>query len=345
MLSVEGIAASLNARARLAEGEEMPNKPSKFRLPEKASESAKNPLEITSRFKNIRSFLKGYLKRIRRLTGCDACGIRIRSQKDGAPCHAWDEPSHSQTPRDECLQPDPECLCSKLIRMKSQSLPEKPELHPLLVQHASQLRGRRLQKEILQNPILKRQGSESIAILPIQSNGRILGFLYAGWKEPGKISAQITRWLDTAAHQLVPLAARIGHEESIRRDMDKLRDRIRQRQAGIGRTHLSLMIERSNLRAMFDAMADGVYIVSADGNLEYMNPAMMKVFGDPGTKKCWEFFQDLSSPCGWCRNKEIFAGNSVRWKWKFPKTGRTYELFDTPIRSEAWHSIQTRNPA
>ena len=34
----------------------------------------------------------------------------------------------------------------------------------------------------------------------------------------------------------------------------------------------------------------------------------------------------------WCKNPEVFAGQSVRWEWTSPK-GRTYDLFDMPFHN------------
>ena len=61
------------------------------------------------------------------------------------------------------------------------------------------------------------------------------------------------------------------------------------------------------------------------------NPVIEKEFGPIKGRKCHEYFHDLPEVCSWCKSKEVFAGKTVRWEWYSVKTGRTYDLFDTPI--------------
>ncbi len=91
--------------------------------------------------------------------------------------------------------------------------------------------------------------------------------------------------------------------------------------------------ERDRLLSLLDAMEDGVYIVSRDYDIEYVNPALEKVFGQVAGRKCYEYFHDRQEACPWCKNPEVFAGQTVRWEWYSPKNQRTYDLLDTPLRN------------
>ncbi len=87
--------------------------------------------------------------------------------------------------------------------------------------------------------------------------------------------------------------------------------------------------------------------------IEYVNPVIEAGFGGTAGRKCYEYFHDRSDPCPWCKNKEVFAGQSVQWEWYSYKTGKTYELFDTPVRNpdgsisklEIFHDITERKMA
>ena len=87
------------------------------------------------------------------------------------------------------------------------------------------------------------------------------------------------------------------------------------------------------LKEILDAMSDGVYIVNRHCDIEYVNPAIMREFGAPGNQKCYKYFHGRKQVCPWCVNKEVFEGKSVSWSWSNPRTGRTYDLFDTPLRN------------
>ncbi len=115
----------------------------------------------------------------------------------------------------------------------------------------------------------------------------------------------------------------------------------------------SLQAEKDKLRGILHSMKDGVYIVNASFDIEYVNPVLEASFGEVGDRKCHEYFHDRTEPCPWCKNKEVFNGESVTWEWYSEKTGKTYELFDTPLKNndgsvsklEIFHDITERNKA
>lgn len=92
-----------------------------------------------------------------------------------------------------------------------------------------------------------------------------------------------------------------------------------------------LRLERNKLKQILDATEDGVYIVSKDYNIEYVNPTIEKQFGSWKGRKCYDYFHDREIPCPWCKNAEVFVGKSVRWEFHVAKNDRIYDLFDTPI--------------
>ncbi len=94
-----------------------------------------------------------------------------------------------------------------------------------------------------------------------------------------------------------------------------------------------LQIERDKLTAIFESMADGVYIVNKDYDIQYVNPVLKKTFGSPEGKKCHEYFHDSDEPCTFCKNEDVFAGKTVCWEWTFLKYGKTYDLIDTPMKN------------
>jgi PAS domain S-box-containing protein len=91
--------------------------------------------------------------------------------------------------------------------------------------------------------------------------------------------------------------------------------------------------ERDNLIRVFEAMADGVYVADEDYNIQYVNSALTREFGLVEGRKCFEYFQDRQEACPWCKSQDVFAGKTVRWEWRSPRNGRTYELIDTPLAS------------
>jgi len=90
--------------------------------------------------------------------------------------------------------------------------------------------------------------------------------------------------------------------------------------------------ERDNLINMFESMRDGIYIVDKSHKIHYTNPVLVKEFGKYEGRKCYEYFHDRKRSCPWCKNKDVFAGKTVRWEWTSSKNKRTYDLIDTPMK-------------
>lgn len=95
----------------------------------------------------------------------------------------------------------------------------------------------------------------------------------------------------------------------------------------------SMRFELDKLVSILDSMKDGVYIVNQQEDIEYVNPVLEKEFGKIGGRKCYEYFHDHKEICEWCKNKEVFAGKTVRWEWYSHKNQKTYDLIDTPLKN------------
>ena len=92
-----------------------------------------------------------------------------------------------------------------------------------------------------------------------------------------------------------------------------------------------LLIERDNLKNIFEAMEDGIYIVNQQFDIQYVNPVLKKEFGSYQGKKCYEYFHNRNKTCDWCKNKDVMKAKTVRWEWYSERAKKTYDLIDTPI--------------
>ncbi len=91
--------------------------------------------------------------------------------------------------------------------------------------------------------------------------------------------------------------------------------------------------EHARMMSILDAVPDGIYIVSQQWDIEYINPVIEREFGPVEGRKCYEYFHDRTEACPWCKNDEVFAGKSVQWEWYSFKNDRHYDLFDTPVKN------------
>ncbi|MCB1980224.1 MAG: EAL domain-containing protein [Burkholderiaceae bacterium] len=92
----------------------------------------------------------------------------------------------------------------------------------------------------------------------------------------------------------------------------------------------TLAADRARLLSILEALPDGVHIVNAQHELEYVNPVLKREFGEVDGRKCHEYFLDSPTPCTWCNIEKVLAGQTVQRQWVSPR-GRTYDLFDIPL--------------
>ncbi len=93
-----------------------------------------------------------------------------------------------------------------------------------------------------------------------------------------------------------------------------------------------LKAERDNLNLIFESMPDGVYIISEDYKVEFMNRVLREEFGDQIGGICYKVFHERGEPCPRCKLPEVMKGQTVRWEWYSRRTNRTYDLIETPLR-------------
>lgn len=92
-----------------------------------------------------------------------------------------------------------------------------------------------------------------------------------------------------------------------------------------------LLHEKNRLLTILDTMVDGVYMVNKEFDIEYVNPVLKKEFGAMTGHKCYEYFHRKKKVCPVCKNREIFAGNLVRWEWTNTENKKVYDIIETPI--------------
>lgn len=92
-----------------------------------------------------------------------------------------------------------------------------------------------------------------------------------------------------------------------------------------------IQAERENLIQILECLADGVYIINKQYDLQFVNSKHIKKFGVFTDKKCYEYFYSKKEACPWCKNHDVFSGNTVRWEWFSKKNNSTYDYIETPL--------------
>jgi len=91
-----------------------------------------------------------------------------------------------------------------------------------------------------------------------------------------------------------------------------------------------LISERDKLLGILERMEDGVFITGPDYRIRFMNPSMVRDFGEGLGSYCYEYLHKFDYPCQQiCKLLNVINGAVERWEYNFPD-GRTYEVLASP---------------
>jgi len=99
------------------------------------------------------------------------------------------------------------------------------------------------------------------------------------------------------------------------------------------RSYLEALLrsERDRFLGVLEKMEDGVMIVGPDYRIHFMNPSMVKEFGESVGSHCYEYLHNFDDPCDQiCKLPSVLDGATERWEYNFPD-GRTYEVIASPF--------------
>lgn len=90
--------------------------------------------------------------------------------------------------------------------------------------------------------------------------------------------------------------------------------------------------ERDRLYSIFDSIPDCIYIISKDYKVEYVNPAMIKDFGENKQGvNCYEYSANRSTPCPNCKLND---GVIEFAKYNLYTSGsKAYDVIQTPLKN------------
>ena len=94
-------------------------------------------------------------------------------------------------------------------------------------------------------------------------------------------------------------------------------------------------INTARLIEALEAIEDGIYIINANHEIEYMNNTMISLFGDNVGQKCHEVINHTSERCGWCRYNEVFKkGETHHHEVYIDHLDKTFNLIELPVTNK-----------
>lgn len=91
-------------------------------------------------------------------------------------------------------------------------------------------------------------------------------------------------------------------------------------------------MKREEAPKFLEALEDGIYIIKKDYTIEYMNTAMMNLFGDGVGKKCYEIINRRDVPCPWCNYEHVFNQKETRSEEVYIEwVKRNFKVIEIPV--------------
>lgn len=88
----------------------------------------------------------------------------------------------------------------------------------------------------------------------------------------------------------------------------------------------------SYFEAIVEAFDGMVYVCSSQNRIEFVNQQVVAQLGrDPVGEACHKALYGRDAICQWCPQQSVFEGQTVRWEFHNPTTGRWYYSMATPI--------------
>ncbi len=89
--------------------------------------------------------------------------------------------------------------------------------------------------------------------------------------------------------------------------------------------------ERDDFLNILNEMEDGIFIVGRDYKIRFMNPSLVKEFGEGVSSYCFQLLHKFDDPCDQiCQLPKVINGSVKRWEYNLPD-GRTYEVIASPF--------------
>jgi PAS domain S-box-containing protein len=87
------------------------------------------------------------------------------------------------------------------------------------------------------------------------------------------------------------------------------------------------------MTAILDTIEEGIYAISQDYTVEFMNRSMINLFGLGVGKKCHQVVNNSNVRCPWCRSEQVFKGERLDWELYVPKVDKTFALTEMPFQN------------
>jgi len=189
-------------------------------------------LEIANRHSEMIPLLKEFVAEVKKLSDCDAVGIRLLDEEGNIPYEAYEGFSQrfyeSESPLS--IKSD-QCMCINVIKGTTDpKLPFYTKDRSFYINGIAQFLATVSEQEKGQTRnVCNEVGYESVALVPIRSGDRILGLIHVADQQEDMVPLDLVNILEWVAMQLGTAIQRVRTEQALRESHDELEQRVQER--------------------------------------------------------------------------------------------------------------------
>lgn len=131
-------------------------------------------------------------------------------------------------------------------------------------------------------------------------------------------------WLSTSAAPIRDERGQVVRAVSIMHDITEAK-----------RVQQQVETERARLFSVLSMLPGYCCLLTPEHDFGYVNQGFIDLFGDPGTRKCYNALFDRDEPCDNCRSFDpLKDGRPIVWEWEAP-TGRVFQVYDSVFKDQS----------
>lgn len=181
-------------------------------------------------------------------------------------------------------------------------------------------------------PYLDRFGIHDYLIVPLKTEGRVIGTMGVMRLNPGhSYNAEDQALLEVIASRAAMAITNIQLYEALQKSHDELEQKVKERTSELNETLTELSNEQKRFRDVLDMLPSFVTLMNRDYQFTFKNKEFIERFGDSIGKRCYEHLFNRNEPCENCHTDEVLnKSNCAFWEWKGPD-GLTYDVSEIPF--------------
>jgi PAS domain S-box-containing protein len=181
-------------------------------------------------------------------------------------------------------------------------------------------------------PYIDRYGLHDYLIVPLKSEGRIIGTMGIVRIKPGhSYTPEDQAFLEVVASRIDMAITNSRLYTALHKSHAELEIKVKERTAALNRTMTELFNEQNLFRQVLDMLPSFVTITSSDYRITFNNREFIQRFGDATGKRCYKHLYDNDKPCDVCNFNKAKESNSCFFsEWQGPD-GNSYEISTIPF--------------